>query len=133
MHVKDFEGWNRVKQQLDTHHTIPVFHEREIWWCSIGMNIGFEMYGKGEVFSRPVLIIKKFSPSTFLGVPLSTKVKNNEYYHPITFRGETTSAVFDQVRTLDARRLADFIAKLPPAQFQQIKSALLIKLAETRK
>jgi mRNA interferase MazF len=133
MHTKDFEGWNRTKQKLDNRRTIPVFHEREIWWVSIGINIGFEMYGKGEIFSRPVLIVKKFSPSTFLGVPLSTKMKNNEYYHPITFKGETTSAVFDQVRTMDARRLADFIAKLPEVQFKQIKNALLIKLAETHK
>lgn len=131
--MKDFEEWNRVKQKLDIRRATPVFHEREIWWCSIGMNIGFEMYGKGEIFSRPVLIVRKFSLSTFLGVPLSTKAKNNEYYHPITFKGETTSAVFDQIRTMDARRLADFIAKLPEVQFEQIKNALLVKLAETRK
>lgn len=133
MHVKDFDSWHKVKQKLDVRHPVPVFHEREIWWCSMGVNIGFEVYGKGHIFSRPVLIVRKFSPATFLGVPLSTRKKNSEYYHPITFKGETTSAVFDQVRTMDGRRLADFIVKLPDTQFRLIKKALLAKLGEAYK
>src|SRR6266496_835431 len=116
MHTKDFQGWHEVKQKLDARRPTPTFHEREIWWCSMGVNIGFEVYGKGHIFSRPVLIVRKFSPSTFLGVPLSTRIKDSEYYHSITFKGKTTSAVFDQVRTMDGRRLADFIAKLPEDQ-----------------
>ena len=130
---KDFDGWHGLKQKLDVRRSSPLFHEREIWWCSMGINIGFEVYGKGNVFTRPVLIVRKFSPSTFLGVPLSTKTKDNEYYYPITFKGKTTRAVFDQVRTMDGRRLADKIVKLPENQFDTIKAALLKKLAEPYK
>lgn len=128
---KDFEDWHRVKQRLDARHPIPIFHEREIWWCSMGVNIGFEVYGKGPSFSRPVLIVRKFSPATFLGIPLSTKTKNSEFYYPITFQGQTTSAVFDQMRTMDGRRLADFMVKLPDVQFRTIKNALLATLKES--
>lgn len=130
MHIKNFEGWGKLKERIDTYRTIPIFHEREIWWCSIGMNIGYEIYGKGDIFTRPVLIIKKFSPFTFLCLPLSTKLKTNEYYYPITFNGETRRVIFDQAKTLDGRRLAEFIARLPENQFDKIKKAFLSKLSE---
>jgi mRNA interferase MazF len=126
---KDFEGWHGLKQQLDTRRKSPIFHEREIWWCSVGVNVGFEVYGKGKVFTRPVLIVKKFSPSTFLGVPLSTKTKENEYYYPITFKGNTSCVVFDQIRTFDAKRLLNMLVKLPETQFSDIKQALFDKLS----
>ena len=130
---KDFESWHGLKQKLDTRNKAPIFHEREIWWCSMGVNIGFEVYGKGNIFTRPVLILKKFSKSTFLGVPLSTKIKNSEYYHPITFKGKTSSAVFDQIRIMDAKRLADIIIKLPENQFEKIRNALIEKLTQPYK
>jgi len=86
VHSKDFEGWSRIKQKIDAHDSIPIFHEREIWWCSIGVNFGFEIYGKSDIFTRPVLIVKKFSPSTFLGLPLSTKSKKKRILLPYYFQ-----------------------------------------------
>ena len=43
---KDFPGWHRQKEQLHAQHHTPTFQEREIWWCSVGVNIGHEMDGK---------------------------------------------------------------------------------------
>jgi hypothetical protein len=43
---KDFPGWHRQKAQLHAQHQTPTFQEREIWWCSVGVNIGHEMDGK---------------------------------------------------------------------------------------
>jgi hypothetical protein len=40
---KDFPGWHRHKEQLHAQHQTPTFQEREIWWCSVGVNIGHEM------------------------------------------------------------------------------------------
>jgi hypothetical protein len=37
---KDFPGWHRQKEQLHAQHHTPTFQEREIWWCSVGVNIG---------------------------------------------------------------------------------------------
>src|SRR6266498_257441 len=95
---KDFNGWHRLKIALDSVKQPPTFQEREIWWCSIGINVGYEMYGKGHIFTRPVLVLRKYSRFTFLGVPLSSRMKDSPYYHPINFRGRDVSAVFDQVR-----------------------------------
>ncbi len=52
---KDFPGWHRQKEQLHAQHQTPTFQEREIWWCSVGMNIGHEMDGKNQFYNRPVL------------------------------------------------------------------------------
>jgi hypothetical protein len=45
---KDFPGWHRHKEQLHAQHQTPTFQEREIWWCSVGVNIGHEMDGKNQ-------------------------------------------------------------------------------------
>src|SRR4030095_356373 len=45
---KDFPGWHRQKEQLHAQHQTPTFQEREIWWCSVGVNIGHEMDGKNR-------------------------------------------------------------------------------------
>ena len=69
---KDFDNWGVVKKRLNCIRNLRTFNEREIWWCSVGLNIGYEIYGKNELFNRPVLIIKKFSSSIFLGLPLTS-------------------------------------------------------------
>jgi len=85
---KDFEKWNQLKQRLDAIKNPPFFNEREIWWCSIGINIGYEVYGKGTLFTRPVLIIKKRSANTFIGIPMSTKLKPRPDFYHLTFNGQ---------------------------------------------
>jgi hypothetical protein len=60
MMMKDFDTWNVKKKQLDAQQSdaILFFKEGEVWWVHFGLNIGFEMNGKGNEFTRPVLIIK---------------------------------------------------------------------------
>jgi hypothetical protein len=76
---KDFPGWHRQKEQRHAQHQTPTFQERKIWWCSVGVNIGHEMDGKNQFYNRPVLIVRKFTPHIFFGVPLTTKIKQNPY------------------------------------------------------
>lgn len=58
--MKDFDTWSKEKKTLEQEgHDSLVFHEREIWWCSIGINVGDEQDGKNERFERPVLVLKK--------------------------------------------------------------------------
>ena len=60
--MKDFDNWNKEKKILEsTANETLVFHEREIWWCSIGLNVGDEQDGKNDYFERPVLVIRKFN------------------------------------------------------------------------
>ena len=72
--MKDFDSWNEEKKSLENvGHDILAFHEREIWWCSIGINLGDEQDGKNELFERPVLILKKFNNKVAWVLPMSTK------------------------------------------------------------
>lgn len=121
---KDFDGWNQLKQRLDKITTPPFFNEREIWWCSIGVNVGYEVYGKGTLFTRPVLIIKKHSASTFLGIPMSTKLKDRHDYYPLTFNGKNVSLMLGEMRNFDSRRLADKMGKLGENKCKEVREAL---------
>lgn len=121
---KDYDGWCHLKKNLNGHTHLPTFAEREIWWCSIGVNIGFEMFGKSNVYTRPVLIIRKFGQATFLGAPLTSKSKKGYYRYPYALDGESGAIIFDQIRTYDARRLASLKGKVHPKEFLKIKQAM---------
>jgi len=40
---KDFDKWNMKKKKLDKNKRDLLFKEGEIWWCSLGVNIGEEV------------------------------------------------------------------------------------------
>ena len=68
--VKRFLEWIQLKEQLhNASHKPPLFKEGEVWWCSVGENVGKEINGKSKLFSRPVLVFKKLTSETFLGIP----------------------------------------------------------------
>ena len=58
---KDFDNWNESKKLIQNHGENKLYHQRQIWWCSLGLNIGSEQDGTGIAFDRPVLIIKGLS------------------------------------------------------------------------
>lgn len=121
---KDFENWFDVKKGLDALEKAPLFKEREIWWCSVGVNVGYEIYGKGHIFTRPVLVLKKFSRFTFFGAPLTSSDKDREGYYSFSYRGRNGAINFEQMRVYDARRLHGKLGRISPEQFQKIKQAL---------
>ena len=87
---KDFQKWHHKKEHLDSVEKRPFFHEREIWFCHFGVNVGYEQDGSGDDFLRPVLIVRKFNNEIFWGVPLTkTKKIINEkvrrYYFAFSF------------------------------------------------
>lgn len=86
--------------------------------------MGYEEDGKNNDFSRPVLIIKKFSKKLFLGIPLTTKIKEHPLYHKIHFKGKEQSAMLLQVKILDSKRLTDKMGQISSDQFGEIKTAL---------
>lgn len=121
---KDFDGWNKVKTTLNKKNNIPVIQQREIWWCAIGINIGNEEDGKGKTYSRPVLIVRKFSPSVFLGIPLTTQIKDRWHYHRIHLHGQEQCVILQQLRLFDTKRLTTKLGKLSKNQFNAIRAVL---------
>jgi mRNA interferase MazF len=119
---KNFDAWCKEKQTLEESGRAPRFHEREIWWCSIGINIGDEENGKNALFERPVLVIGKFNKEIALVLPMSTKSKVNPYYHAIEYDGVIFSVMLSQIRLVSAKRFRRFIRKISPQQLLSINT-----------
>ena len=122
--MKQFNKWNELKQKLDDQNTVPFFNERQIWWCSVGINVGHEQDGKGITSSRPVLVVKKFNNRLFWGVPLSTKIKKSPHYHTFNFKGRDQSALLTQLRLWDANRITRRMGHIDPKQLAEIREKL---------
>ncbi len=121
---KDFDRWNQLKQRLNAIGKPPFFNEREIWWCSVGVNIGYDVYGKGRLFTRPVLVLKKQSINSFIGVPMSTKLKERSDYYQITIKDKQTALMLGEIRKFDSRRLADKMGKVSEEKFEEVKAVV---------
>ena len=52
---KNFEKWNQLKQKIDSTNKQIIYKDRDVWWCSIGINIGHEENGKNDFFTRPII------------------------------------------------------------------------------
>ncbi len=121
---KDFRKWSELKQKINERKNLPTFKQREVWWCSLGVNIGCEEDGKNELFNRPILVIKKFNNSLLLAIPLSTKIKNSKYYHPIHLSGKDGSALLSQIRVLESKRLTHKIGTIANEQFEKVRKSV---------
>lgn len=121
---KDFDTWNTRKKLLDSTEQDVYFYEREVWWCSVGVNVGFEEDGKNQNFTRPVLVLKKFSKDVFVGIPLSTTNKTGRYYFGFEFKGSRSTALLSQVRLLDTKRPVSKMGKVPKPVYEKIRTAL---------
>jgi len=123
--MKDFDTWNNQKKDTDTTGTNKWCNERDIWWCRLGLNVGFEQDGKGSHFSRPVLIIRTFGIRTALIVPLTTSKKQDRFH---VFVGEVlkrgSSVIITQMRLVDTKRLDDKRGKVSVEQFEIIRKAI---------
>ncbi len=58
---KEFQKWHKKKEEVEKTISRPFFHERENWYCVLGIKVGFEQDGKGKDF----LLKKKFKALLF--------------------------------------------------------------------
>lgn len=122
---KDFDKWNIKKKELHNRADVPFFHEREIWWCSLGINIGFEQDGSGDECRRPVLVLKGLSKKTFLAVPLTTSIKSHLMRPSIgKVEGEEARALISQIRVIDTKRLVRKIGYLDKEVFERMRKTV---------
>ena len=117
---KDFDKWNEYKKTIDNNGRIVNFHAREIWWASIGINVGSEQDSVSVGFRRPVIIIKKFTDKTFLGIPLTKNHREINYRMSCPLNGVNGDALILQMRSFDSRRLIGKINTLPTVDFNNI-------------
>ncbi len=98
---KDFEEWHNQKARIHESKKRPGFHEREIWWCALGVNVGFEQDGGGKDFLRPVFDIIQFEDGQEVKRTLST-------------------AILSQVRLIDASRLSHKFGDIVSVDFEAL-------------
>lgn len=121
---KDFDGWNIEKKQAHE-GSGRFYHEREVWWCALGVNVGFEQDGSGQRFQRPVLIIKGLSRSTCLVAPLTTSSKKHSLRVLLGVIGEKTAyALLSQIRVVDTRRFTERIEFVEKEAFELVRKTL---------
>ena len=117
---KDFDKWNEQKKKVHAEEKNIFFHEREIWWCTLGVNIGYEQDGTNELFERPILIVKKFNRDVLWALPLTRTDKKNRYYFPITIGEKNSAVILSQLRLISSKRLQRRMHKLSREQFKKI-------------
>ena|ERR1035437_2740191 len=122
---KDFDGWNEKKKNINDALTAPFCHERELWWCALGMNVGFEQDGSDIEYRRPVLVLKGLSQQTFLAIPLTTSAHKHKLRPSVGLVEEKEAcALLSQMKVIDTKRLVRKIGNLDKEIFKNIRKTV---------
>jgi len=124
--IQIFANWTKIKIRLHASETDEniYFGEKDIWWASLGQNIGSEENGKNKNFERPVLILKKFNATTFWSIAISSKLKIGNNYYPFQFNSEKFVLNLSQLRLLSTKRLLRFVGKIDETDFTKVREAI---------
>lgn len=122
MHPKDYSDWHGIKTTINNDKARPHFHEREIWFCSLGRNIGFEQDGRGVDLQRPIVILKKFNNEVCLAIPLTKNPKKGIHYFNFSYQdGVISTAILSQIRLIDSKRLDYKSGNISTEDFANLK------------
>lgn len=123
--LEKFAEWTKLKAKIHDSDSIDFyFHEREIWWASLGKNIGYEENGKNEKFERPVLVLKKFNKKVLWALAITSKTKEGKYYYHTDYKSQTHSIILSQLRLISSKRLTRKLRRLPKKEFQEVKEKI---------
>jgi len=122
---KEFDKWNHKKQLIHSDDREIYFRKGEIWWCSIGVNVGYEQDGKNENFERPVLVLRKINRHLALTIPLSSKIKDHPYYYQYKHGGKSFSAIVFQLRVVSTKRFLRRLGVVKEVDFNGILDAVM--------
>ena len=123
--VELFNSWNEQKQRLDSNRRRLLFKEGEIWWCSLGINVGEEVYGKGAEFSR---ILKKLTDNSCIVLPLTSKTRSGNWYHHLFLNNKDRWVMMHQIRSISANRLTEREATIFPEDLNELKKSVALLL-----
>ena len=102
-----------------------TFKRGEIWWCSLGFNVGEEIFGKGDKFTRPILVFKKFTANSFMGLPLTTHGRKGSWYVEVNVKSAKQWILLNQARILDKKRLTNKIGDIRNIDYKLVKERFL--------
>jgi mRNA-degrading endonuclease toxin of MazEF toxin-antitoxin module len=130
---KTYTKWHSLKSFIHNDKVRPDFNIGEVWFCSFGENIGYEIDDKNKIDSkalylRPVLIIQATSKDTFVGLPLTTqteKYKNKIYASIENINDIQNTILYGQVKSFDAKRLQFRLCKISEYKLDTIKEKFI--------
>lgn len=123
---KNFPAWLDLKTRIDAYeHKAPLVNVGDIWWASVGENVGREISGKSDKFTRPVIIYKKLAHAFYLVIPTTTKPKEGSWFVHFMQNEVSMNACLHQIRTIDHRRLYSKIGRLDDEDTKRIKEGFL--------
>ena len=125
MEDKSFDEWNEVKKNINTLDKNINLKEGNIYLISIGKNIGNESYGKGGIFLRPVLVLKKLGHNYFIGIPLTSKKKVGSYFFEFSYKDKPSYAMFNQIKTINSKRILKYHGKIKQNDFLELKERFI--------
>ena len=128
---KDFDAWNKQKKILNGSDSDSQFHVREIWWGSLGLNIGVESDGKNDSFERPLLILRIFNREMLWVLPITSTLKDSPFYYRFMFKDVEQSIMLSQIRVISAKRLRRRVNTLSEINFTRVLEEL-IRLLDPR-
>ena len=123
--MNKFNEWNEVKKKTQDNQRKLGIKPRDIFWAKIGQNIGSEEYGKNDNFARPVIIVRKLTHDLFIGIPLTSTIKDNDYFHSFEYNNKSNgltknSAMILQVRTFSIKRLMNKTGVISKEDFEVV-------------
>lgn len=132
--MKNYLKWHAIKSDIENSGKEILFRDREIWWCSLGENVGFEQDGKNEKYERPVLVFRKFNKGMFWGLPLTSKEKNDSFHYKLALHIKNENneieerisiVILSQLRLLSGKRLIRRVARINENNFKEIEGKVI--------
>ncbi|WP_300641995.1 type II toxin-antitoxin system PemK/MazF family toxin [uncultured Helicobacter sp.] len=126
-----FDEWNEIKKQINSSQTLKYPSVGKIYWCSVGYNVGREVYGKGDRFRRPVLVLNVLPNKMFFGIPLSSQTKNKTGFMFYKFKdnqGREQVALLAQAKSYDIKRIMQYLGKVDKKDLRIIRERVFEKI-----
>lgn len=120
--LSSFVNWTKLKVKTHISERVFYFYERQIWWASLGQNIGSEQNGKNSNFERPILVFKKFNEDTLWAIPASSKIKTGQYYELFHLDDKEFSLNLSQLRLISSKRLLRLTGEITREEYEIIKN-----------
>lgn len=129
LYPKEYSDWMEVKTRMHNKHlnfeNNIYYKEGEVYWISLGKNVGFEEDGKGFLFTRPVLVVKGISRTLFFGVPLTSQPRHGDFYCSLRLHDMPSYGMISQMRSFDtARVVGNRYGKVSQGTLEKIRTQI---------
>jgi len=128
---KKLNKWHNIKKNISNKNNIKKYlKQRDVWWINLWENIWSEQNWKWEEFIRPVIVNTILNNNSFIWIPLSTINREWNFFHNFIFKNNkwdkiNNSALLNQIRIFDKKRIINYYWKIEISEFEKIKKKLI--------